>query len=557
VTGIARRSTRSEIRYRSDHWRFSGRHCSDCNSSGEQWRRFSATRWPWALGLLFLLVFAAERANAQTKTVLYTAHDSVVVNPERGIVPRGARDPIGGSGQGSWVIDAVQARWTTKQLRAVRNSVWAMSMINAYVDLRPYVNTSVLPQSFLDKIHADLDSARAAGVKVILVHSYDVNGVDGVDAELPVMIGHMQQLRDVYYHNADVIAFMEIGFIGRWGEMHSSSHGYDTNPAAYRQIVDAVATMLPPSRMIGVRVPWKHAKYYYGTPDTAVVDFSTAWNGSLRSRIGWYNDAMLTNDGDGGTFDGECRTYDATNGVCNDTAIWRPWTARFSKYTWAGGETSQIALESDTTSPAFNYRARRWVRTFCQDTVHAIGDLYRFHYSYMNKDWNGPMWPNSTDIAQNISKGTYRGQTLAYWYRRILGYRFELVNAVLSASAAPGGTFRLRFTVRNSGTSSPQNPRGLEFVLKGPVERKINLYRFKTTCDPRTWSGSNAITTVDTTFTLPADLPAGTYTPYLSLPDTCRSIYSRPEFAIRFANENVWEPATGYNNLLASIVIQP
>ena len=50
-------------------------------------------------------------------------------------------------------------------------------------------------------------------------------------------------------------------------------------------------------------------------------------------------------------------------------------------------------------------------------------------------------------------------------------------------------------------------------------------------------------------------MPGGKYDLLLYLPDAAASIGSRPEYAIRLANDQVWEPATGYNKLLATLTI--
>ena len=51
-------------------------------------------------------------------------------------------------------------------------------------------------------------------------------------------------------------------------------------------------------------------------------------------------------------------------------------------------------------------------------------------------------------------------------------------------------------------------------------------------------------------------MPKGKYELFLSLPDKYTSIAKRTEYAIRLANENVWEEATGYNKLNVTIDIE-
>ena len=43
----------------------------------------------------------------------------------------------------------------------------------------------------------------------------------------------------------------------------------------------------------------------------------------------------------------------------------------------------------------------------------------------------------------------------------------------------------------------------------------------------------------------------------LDLPDPERGLHGRPEYTIRFANDGVWEPQTGFNTLRATLEVLP
>ena len=55
---------------------------------------------------------------------------------------------------------------------------------------------------------------------------------------------------------------------------------------------------------------------------------------------------------------------------------------------------------------------------------------------------------------------------------------------------------------------------------------------------------------------LAADMPTGRYTAFLHLPDPDVRLDGRPEYAIRLANRQMWDEATGYNRLPAEIEVQ-
>jgi len=56
---------------------------------------------------------------------------------------------------------------------------------------------------------------------------------------------------------------------------------------------------------------------------------------------------------------------------------------------------------------------------------------------------------------------------------------------------------------------------------------------------------------------IPNDMPAGEYELFLNLPDPEVTLYSKPEYSIRLANQNVWDETTGYNRLNINIQIGP
>ena len=80
-------------------------------------------------------------------------------------------------------------------------------------------------------------------------------------------------------------------------------------------------------------------------------------------------------------------------------------------------------------------------------------------------------------------------------------------------------------------------------------------YQLTLPVDPRSWLPNGVVTEIHEGVKVPADVPAGTYDMYLYLPDQYSSIASNPAYAIRFANDNVWESATGMNKLNAQVTV--
>src|SRR5690606_7275300 len=93
------------------------------------------------------------------------------------------------------------------------------------------VKTTAIPQSTLNKIEEDMSAARTAGVKLIPRFVYSITQNSGNcpegficppygDASKANVIQHINDLKPVLQANADVIACVQIGLIGTWGERY-------------------------------------------------------------------------------------------------------------------------------------------------------------------------------------------------------------------------------------------------------------------------------------------------------------------------------------------------
>ena len=73
--------------------------------------------------------------------------------------------------------------------------------------------------------------------------------------------------------------------------------------------------------------------------------------------------------------------------------------------------------------------------------------------------------------------------------------------------------------------------------------------------DVRRWLPSAEPITLDLKAIVPNGLPAGDYELLLHLPDAVPSLANRSDYAIRFANQDTWEAATGHNRLRHKLYI--
>ncbi len=393
--------------------------------------------------------------------------------------------------------------------RLVRSGGWfnlPASVVFVYVSLYEYRH-STIPQSYLDHLRSRLENARQAGVKLIIRHYYAFPGKAGLeDAPLDRVLQHIEQLRPLWHDFQDIILTMQAGFIGHWGEWHHSSNNLD-RPESEDRIVRALLAALPQSIPLQLRY-LEDIERLFPQPLAA----SQAFNGSNQARIGHHNDCFLAGDNDAGTYS------------------WNQWDRqkayldRITRFVPVAGETCQV-----------NFGQAR------QSCSVALAELRRFNWQVISGTWYEPV------LDRWRSEGCFNE------IARRLGYRFRLVRAIIPEQLSRGGSFKLGLEIANDGFANPIRPRHVQIILRSRASGQV--FRFPINTDPRLWEPDKTQALILDAI-LPGDLPAGEYEVLLHLPDPAPSLASRPEYAIRLANQNVWEATTGYNSLQHTLRVQ-
>lgn len=378
------------------------------------------------------------------------------------------------------------------------------SMITAYVRLDSY-RTTALPQDFLSKLRSRLDAVRSAGLKINprFVYSfpnYDPGNTPVPNASLDMILQHISQLKPIFSDYSDIILAVQAGFVGAWGEWNSNDSLPELMTSdSKRKIIDALLAALPKDRMLQLRYPGDVKQFY-----PSALSTSQAFDGSSQSRLGFHNDCFLANESDAGTYPE------------SERPALKDYIAKISAFTPVGGETCQVSPD-------------KW-RTDCPTTLKEMSDQ---HWSFISGTWYRPI------LDQWKSEGCYNQIALR------LGYRFSLTKAVIPDQAS--GRLRMSFEVKNEGFAAPFNPRPVQIVLRNRSSKAVFSLPV-TSADPRRWAAGQT-TNVVVDVPLASGVSAGDYDVLLYLPDASAKIASRPEYAIRLANQNVWEAATGYNSL--------
>lgn len=395
---------------------------------------------------------------------------------------------------------------STNSLQDARKE--GMTLVRKYYRLDDYKDIDVLPQSFLDGFTKDAVILRQEGAKLIPRFTYNFGAC--ITPPVERILKHIEQICPVLRSNSDIIAFIETGFIGKWGEWHfygcketNSINNTEGRQAVLFKLLEAV-----PDRMVALRYNY-HKRDIFGEEPLGT---ESAFNGSEAARTGGHNDCLCFDEGDRGSYKGD------------KPIEWqKTYLNQDNRYVPQGGESCGSPSYAD-----------------CEKT---LADLKRMHWDTINSTFH-----------KGVIEGWKSGgcnETIA----KSLGYRLMMTSATLPDAVKPGSDFSGTINIINVGWGKIYNTRGCELVFRNMETKKEFIV--KLTNDPRRWCMTDSSVAVAVSASIPASTPEGQYAVYLNLPDPADSIHKRAEYSIRLANKDVWEDATGYNSLLHKVTISP
>ncbi len=458
--------------------------------------------------------------------------DSIIANPERGFYDHGI-DCDKDQDTSTPTKDPFKVETLRGYLLEKDNGV---SLVMCLFYLREYRTTDIHPDT-LTFFNLQAARVREAGLKMIVRFAYnDPNRCEPIcqeygDDALPAQVlKHIDQLKPVLQQNSDVIAVVQSGFVGAWGEGDDSKYFGEVkpenvlaNPQARKDVVNRLLTAVPGNRMVQVRRPrWK-------------MDF---FNGN--ARVGHHNDCFLASDNDADTY---------TSNIVNEK-------------NYLAIDTQSVAMGGETCGDPFPPRSNCYDDPIASKDGDALEELQKFHFTYLNRDWSTKVlstWPSN--CLKTI--------------KQKLGYRFFLARFKSPVYVRSGDSFSVELSIYNRGWAAPINDRPVYLVMRntktGTEYRQQLTNAFKAELvNARKWQpseGSILVTAnVSTRLGSFTTIPAGEYHMFLWLPDPgwrLKSQMSKPSYAIRLVSSwglsgvyyDIWREATGYNDLNNSISV--
>jgi Domain of unknown function (DUF4832)/Domain of unknown function (DUF4874) len=418
-------------------------------------------------------------------TITYDLSFSIYPNPERGFIH-------------TYPVYTGGASLSLPELKLQRGQNISLVLRVFYLD---GFKTTAIDATELTLIQTDLDKIREAGLKGILRFAY-TDDLTGTDASLAIVEQHLDQLKPIFETNKDIIAFVQAGFIGAWGEWHSSSNGLATTDNQ-RKVLNKLLAVLPADIMVQVRTPIVKQQIFNNTqPVTSDIAYST----ENRARVGHHNDCFLSGGNEYGTY----QNVEAEKQYISNEALFVP----------VGGETCPPT------------------GGFSPTCAEGQKDMKLLKWTYLNLDWYQPTvnaWKTSGCFDE---------------FQRYLGHRLALVTATIPKEVTVNGNLSVNLTISNKGYAPLYNKKTTTLILKNKISGQ--LYPVAMAVDMRK-SKPLAEFVVDETLSL-AGIPAGDYDVYLRIADQAASIKNRIEYSVRLGNADTWVEENGGMNSLKRVL---
>lgn len=359
------------------------------------------------------------------------------------------------------------------------------TMVLMEIELSNYVSSDISERALLNFENA-VAKWSANGYQIILRATYDFQGHP--KAEEPTDIGlikrHIHQIAPVVNNHKDTIYMVQGVFAGLWGEMHSSK--YIEEESLFYELADTMNESIDPSVFLVVRTP-QFWRMIAASDDPLTAD--KAYNGSLSSRLGLYNDGMLGSISDFGTYNEESSLTDLKD------------------HKGQGNRSEEIAFQNQLCLFVPNGGEVINDNPY-NDIENAVTDLEQMHVSYLNSGYD-------LSVMEKWKNSEYQGTNGYYYIADRLGYRYVIKAGNITEFSGLRHKSDISVTLENTGfapTYKKFTP-SVKFVNSETKEAKS--YAFHE--DSRTWYPNETVTismTKDFSF-----FEEGTYDVYFCLND--------------------------------------
>ncbi|GAA0178399.1 hypothetical protein SH2C18_14650 [Clostridium sediminicola] len=283
-------------------------------------------------------------------------------------------------------------------------------------DIEDYLNTKI-PEEKLKELEILLNKAREYEMQIVFRAAYGFDPKYEDPETIDTIYTHIKQIAPILNKNKDVILSVQAGFIGPWGEWHSSKFFKgDKDEVRYRnRILTVMLENLNKDIVINVRRP----RFIRDAIDEGIDN----------SRLGLHNDALLSTENDMGTYDDSEYTREKE----------LEWAKSNVAHGVNGGEMPAVSEFSAIEN--------------------AVKEMESLQITYLNRRYN-------KEVLDEWKTKEYQGQNGFEYIKNHLGYRLWLGEVKLSKYIKNNRKYSIKLAIHNSGFAPIDKGNKLFLVMK-------------------------------------------------------------------------------------------
>lgn len=343
----------------------------------------------------------------------------------------------------------------------------------------------------LANIEALFDALGTLDKQLVVRFTYDGDGENErhEPENIEIILEHMDQLSDILRAHSRQIFSLQGLFTGNWGEMNGTRYNSDED---LRMLAERLAGVTDESAYLAVRMPaqWRRILRSQSPAEGDTKEHP------LGARLGLFNDGMLGNESDYGTYSTEEDT---------DTA---PFPRR--------GREEELKFQNELCRRVPNGGEVINDNVY-NDLENAVKDLKTMHVTYLNEAYDQAVMKKWSETVTE-EEGCFDGMDGMTYIERHLGYRLVITEAGLEYKAE-GDTVTAAVTLKNVGFAPVYKEAKLRMIFYNEKEDKPLVYPVEQS--PSVLSGGNES---EDTLLLSADIPCSElvereYSVYFSMTD--------------------------------------
>ena len=445
---------------------------------------------------------------------------------------------------------------------------------------------------YLNWLDSSLANLRKNGGSCIIRACYALNGESNAEpSDFEIVEHHQKQLAEVFSKYSDIIVGVECGMAGQFGEMH---HGRYSDESYKGKLLENWLEELPDSITVNVRTLDEYI-YYINNSDIYKTKYMNKtvngktypatitrencaeylFENEIFNRIGFYNDGMIQDGNDAGTFYSSREDFvKLLNNQAYTTSYGGEFSGAYGEYraerkTWFpmnamtefynvhlayyhGGNAAyadvgeykyggEYSYTFETSAAAIDAASR--YKTWCEELGSGMSYKTAVENTKLTYTYGG--WSTATVGDELIAKlesdanvtadlSAYKGESVASFFEDHLGYRFVLKESLLTDKVKSGGELTVKGTIDNTGFSNISRDKVTEIILSDNSNGD-NMYILRTDMDVNSWVGGST-NDYEMTLALPQDIVPGEYEVYLRIASEDQNGNTNAASCVRFAN---------------------